>query len=419
MFNLQLDWDLPAKISSQDTRHVLRVRLTPEANSPQLPLQMAIALDTSTSMTGNKLEGAKAACRTVIGQLRDGDSSEETLRDRLSLASFATVVSPLGDRSNTNNSLEAAINSLQADGVTRTDLALNWLQEQLPPTPGIARVAVLITDGHPTNRQGRILDDTTPLVELVRDFAHAGITLFTVGLGDAANFNTDFLVQLGDRGRGGFLYADDPSQLEPQLQEQFRRCQAIGFEDVQLILTPLNQASVESFCRYRPDYLPLEETAPNELVLPPISTRESTDILIEVRVPPVTVHNPISEQDVLKLQVQSSGMNPITAKVAIGHTQSYKAAQQVNREVERDRLGWDINLNSSELPRSLDPNRTGELLTNIQVAAYKSGRTDIMQQAAQQLQTLQQSGQLTPGQVTGLLRDTRKTGNPNSSPIRL
>ena len=406
MFDLQLDWDLPAKISSQDTRHVLRVRLTPKANSPQLPLQMAIALDTSSSMTGNKLEGAKTACRTVMGQLRDGD--------RLSLASFATGVSALGDRSADPNHLEAAINSLQAEGVTRTDLALTWLQEQLPPASGIARVAVLITDGHPTNRQGRTLEDTTPLVERVRDFANAGITLFTVGLGDAANFNTDFLVQLADRGRGGFLYADDPSQLEPQLQAQLSRCQAIGFEDVQLILTPLNQASVESFCRYRPDYLPLEEIAPNELVLPPISTREPTDILIEIRVPPLNVHQAISEQEVLKLQVQGSGMTPITAKVAIAHTQSYKAAQQVNREVERDRLGWDINLNSSELPRSQDPNRTGELLTNIQVAAYKSGRNDIMQQAAQQLQTLQQSGQLNPGQVTGLLRDTRKTGNPNS-----
>jgi len=204
----------------------------------------------------------------------------------LPLASFATGVSPLGHHSHSHNTLEAAIESLQAEGVTRTDLALTWLQSQLPPAAGIARVAVLITDGHPTNRQGRTLEDTMPLVERVRDFANAGITLFTVGLGDAANFNTDFLVQLGDRSRGGFLYADDPSHLEPQLPQHLSRCQSIGFEQVQLILTPLNQASVESFCRYRPDYLPLEETAPNELVLPPISTREPTDILIEVRVPP-------------------------------------------------------------------------------------------------------------------------------------
>jgi len=105
---------------------------------------------------------------------------------------------------------------------------------------------------------------------------------------------------------------------------------------------------------------------------------------------------------------------PMTAQAAIAHTQSYKAAQQVNRDVERDRLGWDININSSELPRVQDPNRTGELLTNIQVAASKSGRSDIMKQASQQLQTLQQSGQLSPAQVTGLLRDTRRTHSNDS-----
>ncbi|MFP4219151.1 MAG: VWA domain-containing protein [Phormidium sp.] len=309
MFDLQLDWDLPAKISSLDSRHVLRVRLTPQANVPQLPLQMAIALDTSSSMRGDKLEAAKAACRTVMGQLRDGD--------RLSLASFATGVSPLGDGSEDPQRLQGAINSLQADGVTRTDLALAWLQDQLPPAQGLARVAVLITDGHATNRQGRYLEDTRPLLERVRGFADGGITLFTVGLGDAANFNSDFLVQLGDRGRGGFLYADDPSQLDPQLQEQFRRCQAIGVEDLQLNLTPLNQASVESFCRYRPDYLPLEEIAPNQLVLSAVSAKEPTDVLIEVRVPPLGFNESLSEQEVLQLEVQGSGMTPMTAQAAI------------------------------------------------------------------------------------------------------
>jgi Ca-activated chloride channel family protein len=406
MFDLQLDWDLPAKISSLDSRHVLRVRLTPQANLAQLPLQMAIALDTSASMRGAKLEGAKTACRTVMGQLRDGD--------RLSLASFATGVSPLGESQQDSQHRQGAINGLQANGVTRTDLALAWLHEQLPPSPGLARVAVLITDGHATNRQGRQLPDTTPLLERVDAFADGGITLFTVGLGDAANFNTDFLVQLGDRGRGGFLYADDPSQLDPQLQDQFRRCQAIAVEDLLLTLTPLNHASVESFCRYRPDYLPLEETAPNQLVLSAVSAREPTDVLIEVRVPPLGFNDSLADQDVLRLEVQGPGMTPIQAQAAIAHTQSYKAAQQVNRDVERDRLGWDININSSELPRSQDPNRTGELLSNIQVAASKSGRRDIMQQASQQLQTLQDSGKLTPAQVTGLLRDTRKTTNHDS-----
>ncbi|MGC9504363.1 vWA domain-containing protein [Baaleninema sp.] len=401
MFTLQLDWDLPAKISSQDTYHVLRVRMVPTANAPQLPLHVAIALDTSSSMHGEKLDRAKDACRSVVRQLRDND--------RLSLASFATAVSPLLE-SHSKHNAETAIAQLYANGVTRTDLALDWLQRTLPAQSGIARIAILVTDGHPTTNQGKILANTESLIQTAREFAEAGITLFTVGLGNAAQFNTDFLVSLSDRGRGAFLYADTPDSLEPQLKEQLANCQAIAFDEVRLKLTPLNQASVESFCRYRPEYLPLEETAPNELILTAVSATEPTDVLIEVNVPPQDFHDATAKQAVLEVQLQAQGTNSVSEKASIEYTHSYKTAQSVNRDVELDRLGWEINLNSTELPRSQDPNRTGELLSNIQIAAYKSGRTDLMQQAAQQLQELEKSGKLDAGKVTGLLRDTRKTG---------
>jgi Ca-activated chloride channel family protein len=403
MFDLQLDWDLPAKISSQNTNHVLRVRMTPIADTPKMPLHLAIALDTSSSMYGEKLERAQAACEMVTRQLRD--------HDRLSLASFATNVSPLIDATSGNTSqAQQAIAQLRADGVTRADLALNWLQQALPPEPGVARVAMLITDGHPTNNQGRTLENTDSLIDMARQFANLGINLCTVGLGNAANFNTDFLVNLSDRGRGAFIYADTPSSLEPQLQDRLSSYQAIAFEAVQLILTPLAGSAVESFCRYRPEYLPLEETAPNELILTALSSIEPTDVLIAVNVPPLGFNDPSTSKPVLNVQLQGPNINPIRATAAIEYTNSYRRAQTVNQEVDRDRLGWEINLNSTELPSSQDPNRTGELLANIQVAAFKSGRTDLMQQAAQQRQALENSGQLDADQRTSLLRDTRKTG---------
>jgi len=422
MFDLQLDWDLPAKISSQNTNHVLRVRMTPIADAPKMPLHLAIALDTSNSMHGEKLERAKAACEMVIRQLRDRDPQNPPLppltkgglgglSDRLSLASFATNVSPLINATSGNTSqTREAIAQLRANGVTRADLALKWLQQALPPEPGVARVAILITDGHPTNNQGQILENTDSLIDMARQCANSGINLCTVGLGNAANFNTDFLVTLSDRGRGAFIYADTPSSLEPQLQERLSSYQAIAFDAVQLILTPLAGSEVESFCRYRPEYLPLEETAPNELILTALSSTEPTDVLILVNVPPLGFNDPSTSKPVLNVQLQGPNMNPVRATAAIEYTTSYKKAQTVNREVDRDRLGWEINLNSTELPSSHDPNRTGELLTNIQFAAYKSGRTDIMQQAAQQLQELQNSGKLNPDRMTSLLRDTRKTG---------
>jgi hypothetical protein len=53
MFDLELTWDRPAQLSSQqpnrsDSNHVLRVRIIPQTdgNLPSLPLRSTIALNT-------------------------------------------------------------------------------------------------------------------------------------------------------------------------------------------------------------------------------------------------------------------------------------------------------------------------------------------------------------------------------------
>ncbi|MGB8691180.1 MAG: vWA domain-containing protein [Microcoleus sp.] len=215
-FNLELDWDNPAKIKSQNTKHVLRVRISPQSGGPGLPLRMAIALDTSQSMGGENLQRAKEACRAVVAQLRNSD--------RLSLAGFSTSVTPLLQSlpggATAIKPANTAISRLTAEGVTRTDLALDWIANALPSEAGVARVGILITDGHATTPQGFILDDTGLLSDRSQQLANLGIILNTVGLGNANNFNTAFLTDLSDKGRGAFIFADPPASLEPQLQKR-------------------------------------------------------------------------------------------------------------------------------------------------------------------------------------------------------
>lgn len=405
MFSLQLDLDRPNKVASQASDHVLRVRIQPQANSTAtLPLHLAIVLDTSSSMRGEKLQQAKVACESVVNQLRP--------QDRLSLASFSTRVAPLlqGAQGGDTRAATAAIDRLTAEGVTRTDLALDWLRQALPAAPRIARVAILITDGHATNAQGRVLEDFNFLIEQAGQLAEAGIVLCTVGLGNAANFNTGFLVSLSDRGGGAFLYADMPANLETQLQERLAASQAIAIEAVQLRLQPLNGATLEGFCQFRPEYLPLEETVQNQVTLTNLRTDSPTDVLVQLSVPALEFGQSLGSRETLALQLSGSGFSPLSAKVSITDTNSYSTAQQVHEEVDRDRLMWEINLDSTELTRTTDPNRTGELLVNLQVNGIKSGNPHIAEKAAQQLNKLKETGQLDAHKTTGLLRDTRKLG---------
>jgi Ca-activated chloride channel family protein len=355
-------------------------------------------------MQGEKLEAAKRACATIISQLRP--------EDKLSLASYShQVQSQLSQVSGNAPEAQPIIEQLRAEGVTRMDLALNWLQSALPREPGIIRVGILITDGHATNNRGRLLEDLEPLLGQSAAVAEQGITLCSVGLGNAANFNTGFLVNLSERGQGAFLYADQPDALVSQLEERLTACQSIVADEVTLSFQPLAGAEVQGFCQFRPDYLPLEETVPNQLTLTGIRANQPTDVLLSVRIPALPFGESPDVKTVLKVTLAGPGLSPIAKEMTIHYTNSFREAQTIDNSVNLDRLGWIMNQCSTELTRTTDPNRTGELLVDLQVNATKAGNTAIAQQAAQQLQDLQANGQLDAHQVTNLLQATRKSGS--------
>ncbi|NEQ18833.1 MAG: VWA domain-containing protein [Microcoleus sp. SIO2G3] len=367
-----------------------------------LPLQLAVALDTSASMQGEKWERAKAACQELVAQLRPGD--------RLSLSGFADWVTPLVQNLQHNQGeLQTVLDTLVAEGVTRTDLALNWIESALPPSGG-ARVGIIITDGHPTTHSGEILEDLRPLVEQAETMAAEGITLCTVGLGDAGDFNTAFLVSLSDRGQGAFIYADNPTLLATQLQDRLQAVQTIVVENVTIKLDLAAFVRLKSCCQFRPDYLPLAENATGEILLRNLRADTSTDVLLALE---VSAQNPpqlSGTYTIAQIQLQTSEFS-LTAGAALQFTSSYREAQQINLEVDRDRLVWDINRFSTELAYVDDPLQTGELLSHIQAAALKSGQIAIAQEVTQQLDDLYKTGRLTAHQATGLLRATRQLGD--------
>jgi len=303
------------------------------------------------------------------------------------------------------------IDKLQAMGTTRIDLALEWIQRMLPNSHGIALVGILITDGHATTPQGKILEELSPLLDRATELARSNISLYTVGLGNAANFNTSFLTNLSDRGRGGFLYADTPASLEPQLRKRLQSCQAIVSVGASLQLhCHVDRMAAKSFCRFRPEFLPLEASPTGSILLGYLAGDRFTDILISFVVPPSSPKFGSSgsptTQEVVTVSLHASGMQaPVTASASLLYTTSFYEATQQFKEVDDDRLGWE------EIQRlgDRDLNRTGILLSNIQASALKSGRLNVAESAAQQLLELQKSGKLDPHRTTKMTHNFRNT----------
>jgi len=396
-------------MGNETTTHVLRLHIVPNNNSAGLPLRMAVALDTSGSMEGDKLAHARKACVEIAGLLRE--------EDRLSLAGFSTQVRPLLEQLAGGQAARATAESrfagVKAAGITRTDLAIEWIREFLVPEEGVIRVGMLITDGKPTTPKGRELDETAPIIELAGYLGDGGVTLYTVGLGDATNLNVGFLVDLSTRGHGAYLYAEQPEELAQRLRERFNISQTVAVGEAQLVLTPLLPGlQVTRCCRLRPEYLPLAIATDEKTVNIGLLRNDTpTDLLVDVTVPPLGFGERLTTHSALEIQLSALGLpSPIIARAELRYTASLLEAQQQDRDVDNDRILWEININAEVLARTGDLTKTGILLGQIHQAAAQVGQQDIVDQAAKQLEGLQKTGLLDAAEASRLLDLTRNRG---------
>lgn len=201
---MQTDFGLyPAE--SRETG-VLQVVLQPaliERASTRPPIDLCIVLDHSGSMSGRKLEDAKAA---AIEALRRLDR-----RDRFSLVAYeskvATII-PAGPIEN-RRELEAKINAIRPAGSTAMyDGLTRGAAELRKQADGeFFHRMLLISDG---------LANVGPAA--ASDFSALGnalekesISVSSIGLGD--DFAEATLSALSQAGQGNFYYAQEPAQL--------------------------------------------------------------------------------------------------------------------------------------------------------------------------------------------------------------
>lgn len=169
---------------------------------PQRPFDVALVVDTSTSMDGAKLDQTRLAARDFLDILTMPPS-------RASIVAFhatATVVSPLTtDRTRAN----LALDNLPRGEGTRIDKALDAARGALTgpdADASHAKVIVLLTDGR------QVGEPEQTAINAAAAARRAGITVFTIGIGpDAAE---DFLVRVaGDPGRH-YRAADETGLLK-------------------------------------------------------------------------------------------------------------------------------------------------------------------------------------------------------------
>ncbi|HEY3235115.1 MAG TPA: VWA domain-containing protein [Polyangiaceae bacterium] len=162
------------------------------------PREIAFAIDTSGSMSGEKITQAKAALSSVLQKLRPEDS--------FALVAFSDQVRSYAPNAvaATPENLSAAlgfVDALAAAGGTNIYSAMDTAFAALGEPAGKPRYAVLLTDGQPTSGETRI----DAIAELGRQRSASGrARIFSFGIG--YDVNTVLLDKLARDSSGDALY---------------------------------------------------------------------------------------------------------------------------------------------------------------------------------------------------------------------
>ncbi len=177
----------------------------------RLPRETVFVIDTSGSMHGTSIEGAKAALALALSRLGP--------EDRFNVIEFNSVTRRLFPESRRAlpDAVESArrwVGQLRADGGTEMLAALAAALEVSGEESSVRQV-LFMTDGAVGNEE-----ELFSFIE-----KHLGKSrLFTVGLGSAPN--SHFMTRAALFGRGTFTYVANPGEVEPKMTALFRKLEA-------------------------------------------------------------------------------------------------------------------------------------------------------------------------------------------------
>lgn len=211
-----------------DTREVfLTVDLT-GADLPgeeRRPVNLAVLIDRSSSMSGDKLERAKEAARHLVQKLREGDA--------LAVVQYGSEVHSLGALKATPDNrarMLSYIERISAEGATDIGAGLARARRDLSryqPDYEVNRI-ILISDGEPT--QGETEPDR--LTAIVRKIRQDRVNVSAIGVGTA--FNEDLMQAFAEYGAGSYGYLRDGAHLVELFQRDLQQAGKMVARDVRV-----------------------------------------------------------------------------------------------------------------------------------------------------------------------------------------
>jgi Ca-activated chloride channel family protein len=398
-----------------DFLQTLMIELTPARGMNALPLNLGILLDNSGSMEGPKLENARQACNHLLAQLQPHDRAAVCV---FSSGARTVVPSQLFD-AGARMQAEREVAAITIEGATEVLAGLNQVFAEVAPhrAPDVTTFVILLSDGEPTDSQGyRVKSMDAFLNRADAEFKANGVSLSTIGLGSAADYDAGFLRDLADRGAGKFIMVQQPAELSDAFEDEFGRIQSTVINDVALEVSRLN-GTVRRFWRVVPD---------KKIFDPPKVVDES------FRVPVGSIQNDQPQAYLVDI-VTATPINPqargllctlaataevagrpqrVEANVLVGYSESELELAQRNPEVlklNEEAVDFKLQMDLEDAVKTGDKRKLTSVLERKKKMTQRLGKSTATRILDDMQATLAQGGDISADDVAVSSVESKKT----------
>ncbi len=175
------------------------------------PLNLAVAIDTSGSMTGPNIEYVREGLLRMLDQVRPEDT--------LTLVAFSDKATTLLEAEPGGSlAIAEAISQLQAGGGTNIYAGLRSAFEtvQAHADETHQNRVILLSDGLATEG----IQNEARMIELAKGYGSLGFGLTTIGMG--TEFNPTLMRVLSESGAGAFYFLEDPRAVQEVFEEEVK-----------------------------------------------------------------------------------------------------------------------------------------------------------------------------------------------------
>jgi Ca-activated chloride channel family protein len=224
---LKLESDREFLLSGSPQEVVVKIDLTAAGHKKKLkrtPLNLAVVLDRSGSMSGAKIEKARQAAAGLVDQLAPGD-----LFSLIAFSDYAEVLVPAQELED-KDAVKTRISQIRPGGSTALYAGVQLGAAQLQRHLSSRRInrVILLSDGLANVGPS----STQALRQLGHALSERGISVTTIGVGD--DYSEDLMAGLAEASDANYYYVKDTERLPEIFAKELGELVTVAAREVRI-----------------------------------------------------------------------------------------------------------------------------------------------------------------------------------------